>query len=207
MKTIILGKEGNQPFSINEDMDGVSRKHAQITITDNGDWYLKDLGSTNGTAIRNEKTGELIPISGKQMITPMTFIFLGPDNSRGCCFFAKQAVSYGDFIEDHQYLISKEGEFSAQLDVIDKKTRLIKWLIFAINLLIVGITWDGGLSINFLRVGTILSTFFMAIYDANGAKKKVNGLREKFSHCPNPCCSKKQTAKEIMDMRCSKCKK
>ena len=77
MKTIILGKEGNQPFKINADANGVSRRHAQITITDSNEWYIEDLNSTNGTYIRDEKTGLLIPIAGKRRITPMTFIFLG----------------------------------------------------------------------------------------------------------------------------------
>ena len=40
MKTIILGRTGNQPFKIDDDADGVSRQHAQITITDNNEWDL-----------------------------------------------------------------------------------------------------------------------------------------------------------------------
>ena len=54
MKTIVLGREGTQPFKIkNED---VSRQHAQITIDDHGEWVLEDLNSSNGTFIRNENS-------------------------------------------------------------------------------------------------------------------------------------------------------
>ena len=66
MKTIILGREGNQPFPIKDEFDGVSRKHAQITINDHGDWFLEDLDSANGTYIRDESTGEMLPVTKKE---------------------------------------------------------------------------------------------------------------------------------------------
>ena len=208
MKTIILGRTGNQAFPIKDQFDGVSHKHAEITINDNGDWYLKDLNSTNGTYIRDEKTGERIPVTEERLISPMTFIFLGPDNYFGCCFFAKQAVSYGDFHEDYLYLQSKQEEFDNQIKAIDKKVRRIKWIVLIFNIIIVFYSiYDKTNGVDFLRCGTLLSSFFAAAYDANGAKEQIKLLKQyKFSHCPNPICCKKLTPQEIMAMMCSKCK-
>lgn len=215
MKTIVLGREGDQPFSMKEDMDGVSRKHAQITITDNGDWYLEDLGSSNGTAIRDEKTGNLIPISGKRMITPMTFIFLGPDNSRGCCFFAKQANSYGDFMDEHQYLIIKEEEYDKRVQDLEKKIKrmriagpiivicavfLITCIPFISNIL-------GTHAMEIRCVLSVLSGILPTLYDGTSRKRELQNSIEHWHYCPNPCCSNKQTSKEIKNMKCSKCKK
>ena len=42
MKEVIIGKEGTQKFAINAAR--VSRLHAKITILDNGQWVLEDLG-------------------------------------------------------------------------------------------------------------------------------------------------------------------
>lgn len=215
MKTIILGKEGNQPFKINADANGVSRRHAQITITDGNDWYIEDLNSTNGTYIRDEVTGCKIPVAGKKRITPMTFIFLGPDNSRGCCFFAKQADSYGDFTEEHIFLQSKNEELdrkSKELDNKIKKIRLIGPFVLIISVFaITGIPAISSLlGENAMTIRLILSPLsgiIPVLYDGSARKKELQEERELWNYCPNPCCSNKQTSKEIRDMKCSKCKK
>lgn len=212
MKEIILGREGNQPFKIDKEINGVSRQHARITISDNGDWYLEDLSSTNGTSIRNEETGEMIPVNGKKRISPMTFIFLGPDNSRGCCFFAKQADKYGDFVEEREYLVSKDNELKERLETIEqmnKNLTLIKTILpFALfGLSMVLMPGEGVFQMLVRMAGaTIPSALIQVFYNATTEKKKVKKIQERFSHCPNPCCSNKQTSKEIQNMRCSKCK-
>lgn len=212
MKQIILGREGNQPFNI-KDADGVSRRHAQITITDNNDWYLEDLGSANGTFVRNETTGDLIPVTIKRMISPMAFIVLGPDNSKGCSFFAKQADKYGDFSDERHYLILKDEELTAQKEKIVKMTShlnllktVLPFAIFGLSLVIV--PGEGTMQM-LLRMGasTIPYALIQILYNPKAKEKEIKELREKFSHCPNPCCSNKQTSKEIRNMRCSKCKK
>ncbi len=215
MKTIILGREGNQPFPIKAECDGVSRRHAQITITDQGDWYLEDLDSSNGTYIRDESTGDMIPISTKRKISPMTFILLGPDNSKGCCFFAKQADKYGDFTEEREYLISKEEEFdrrNIELEANIKKMRIIGPIaLFIIGFLITCIpTIDELLGQNAMTIRICLAPLAGLIpvfYDGAARKRQLQEERDRWHHCPNPCCSNKQTSKEIKNMRCSKCKK
>lgn len=213
MKTILLGREGNQPFTIKDGTDGVSRCHAQITITDTNEWYLEDMDSSNGTYIRDEDTGELICVKGKRRIFPMTFIFLGPDNSKGCCFFAKQAISYGDFTEERQYLLAKEEEFSAkkkQVEKVGSNLNLLKtalpFVLFGLSLLVV--PGEGDLQL-LIRMGAsaVPSVFIQLLYNPKVKENEVKKLRERFSHCPNPCCSNKQTPREIQNMRCSKCKK
>ena len=129
MKTIILGREGTQPFKIkNED---VSRQHAQITIDDHGEWVLEDLNSSNGTFIRNEK-GDLVRV-GRVNITPMTFICLGPDNSKGCFFYAKQVENYGDFREEYEYLTELEDEYDEKIEKLEEKEHTQKMIVFAMR--------------------------------------------------------------------------
>lgn len=53
MKTIRLGKHSANDYVVSEDT--VSRYHAQMTITDSGEVFIRDLGSTNGTYIDGKK--------------------------------------------------------------------------------------------------------------------------------------------------------
>ena len=191
MKAILLGRQGNQPFKIDDNADGVSRQHAQVTITDNDEWYLEDLGSSNGTYIRDENTGEMILVKGKRRITPMTFIFLGPDNSKGCCFFAKQADRYGDFTVERQYLVSKDEELTAkkkQIEKLNSNLTLIKtilpFIIFGLSLVLVP---GAGTLQMLIRMGAsaIPSALIQILYNPKVKENEIKDLREKFSHCPN----------------------
>lgn len=210
MKTIILGKEGNQPFPIKA--EGVSRQHARITVNDSDNWTLEDLNSTNGTFIRNEDDGELIRVV-KCGITPMTFVCLGPDNAKGCCFYARQVLkeNCGNFTKEYEYLNEKEDEFDTQLDKLEETVSKEKKLVFLINILVVIVSLipsiDPEIRLNMLRIVPVVSAGFAAFYDAGGKKKQINARREKFHHCPNPLCSHKLKTSEIRDMKCSKCKK
>lgn len=211
MKTIILGKEGNQPFKIkNED---VSRRHAQITIDDNNEWVLEDLQSTNGTFIRDEK-GNLVRI-GKVGINPMTFICLGPENSKGCFFYAKQVENYGNFSEEYEYLNEIEDEYDEKTEKLEKSDQNQKLMIFGLNVLVMIVTFFTkslddiipDFRLNIMRTVPVLSTGFAAFYNTSGMKKKLKAEQDKFHHCPNPLCSHILKSSEIREMKCSKCKK
>jgi len=53
MKTIRIGKNDGNDYRVNDDT--VSRYHAQMTVTDSGEVFIKDLGSTNGTFVDGKK--------------------------------------------------------------------------------------------------------------------------------------------------------
>lgn len=208
MKKITLGREGNQPFSITQ--PGVSRQHAEIEITDDGVWVLKDLDpeNSNGTFIRDEN-GELqristINISGK------TFICLGPDNSNGCSFYAEQVINPGKFTQEFEYLNKIEDNFDEKLEKVDIEVKRQKWTILIANILVVVVSFlpciSGNLRLDILRIVPILSALFGVFYDGNSQKRKIMKQREKFHRCPNPKCSHTLRSAEIRDMQCAKCK-
>lgn len=74
---IIIGTKGNQPFAIPDPK--VSRRHAIFSIEPNGQYFIIDNGSTNGTFIYNGS--EFIRLYPNQPypVSPDTMIQLGPD--------------------------------------------------------------------------------------------------------------------------------
>lgn len=212
--TIILGKEGTQPFRITNNC--VSSKHAKITISDKGKWYLEDLGSTNGTFFRKETDSQLIRIGNGQFeITPMTFICLGPDNIQGCRFYARQALkeNHGDYSEEYRLLGDIYDRYTNQLQKIETNTKLIRWAGQGINAILLAVSFCISDNPNsqksmylILRCGIAATTFATMLYDGAASKKKLEEKRKRLCKCPNPACNHILTPDEINDMRCQICK-
>ena len=205
MKTILLGKGGDQPFDIEQ--QGVSREHAQLTIGDDGIWTLADLDSSNGTYIRNEQ-GEWERVA-KKNISPDTFICLGPDNANGCKFFARHVDNPNDYSADFNYLEDIEQEIDDKLEKAEQRAKVIRKLIALVSgVALVGsfVVPGDGLRMLLLRVGSLVSMVSTLFFDPNKDKKRLKALRDKLFDCPNPACSHTLTAKEVQNRRCSKCK-
>jgi predicted component of type VI protein secretion system len=59
VRILTIGRKGTDVILEDAD-DQVSRLHAELIITDNGNFYLVDCGSSNGTSIKRENTWKLI---------------------------------------------------------------------------------------------------------------------------------------------------
>jgi len=203
-KSFIIGREGNQPFTISQ--EGVSREHAKLTIDDNGKWTLEDLNSGNGTFIRNEE-GDLEQI-GKKTISERTYICLGPDNINGCKFYARQLIAPKDYQREFDLLEEIDNDIEERLDKADDKSKLIRKAIAIISM--VGffgsfIVEDNGIRTMLLRVSTAATGASSMFYDPNKQKKQLKALREKLFGCPNPACSHNLSSKEVRNRKCAKC--
>ncbi len=77
MEKIVIGKAGNQPFSIQD--PNVSRYHAALVVDDNGRMTLTDTSSTNGTYIYNGNEFVRLFANHPYPVNPDMMIQLGPD--------------------------------------------------------------------------------------------------------------------------------
>lgn len=209
MQRIILGRNGNQPFEISGSC--VSREHAEITIDDHGIWTLKDLDSISGSFVRDEKSGIMKRISCVT-ITPMSFICLGPENSTGCFFYARQVLNPGNFSDELEYMNDKEDEFDREENTLVKKGRTIKLiaqlLLAALVFVVSGFIFkgDSGSMMAIRLVLTGLVPFFVPfVYDEKKIEKDLKQKRKRFHHCPNPECSNVLKIDDIKKFDCSKC--
>lgn len=206
MKTIIIGTNGDQSFKIAGDM--VSRKHAKVTIDDNGQWTIEDLDSANGTFIRNAM-GKLVRV-GKVTITPDTYICLGPDNALGCKFYACHLTAEEDnYSKEFDLLQKYSKELAEKSTKVEKTSEIVTKVIGVVSLLLlVGSLFikNQGINVHLLRIGTALSTFSTLIYSPRKQLKQLATHYNSLFSCPNPNCNSKLTQKEINDCQCSKCK-
>lgn len=74
---MIIGTQGNQPFSIPDSK--VSRYHAVLERDQNGQYFIKDTNSTNGTFIYNGTNFVRLYPNQLYPVSPDTMIQLGPD--------------------------------------------------------------------------------------------------------------------------------
>lgn len=89
MYTLIVGREGNQPFPITE--EGVGRQHLQVLVPDrmDGDWVVRDLNSANGTFVQRAD-GSFEQMYGVQHFSWDTVVRMGPANMYGRTFWLCQ---------------------------------------------------------------------------------------------------------------------
>lgn len=229
MRTIILGKEKPatldpqkgevyQSFSHKTSQTGVSRKHATITIDDNGYWWLEDRWSTNGTYIREDdgcfrKIGDK-EHPGKCRISPMTFIRLGNEDSTGCCFYAKQTEQYGNFNDEFEFIQNKietivqNGEKQLKMLKIQKMVlRIIPglaafaWYLFDKS--------PNGIFMKML-IPIVANPLIEFMYNTNEKKKEIEKMikeqKKLFSQCPNPECTHSLSDTEVALLQCGTCK-
>lgn len=197
METIILGRNGDQPFAITA--DGVSAQHAKITI-DGDKWTLEDLNSTNGTFIRDEK-GDVRRIV-KVAITPNTFIYLGPKSFEGCFFYAQQVKTPGDFHIEYRFMNEKLKELDTKIKYEEKMNWVIKLTTFALTFVLIWAITD----IQAMRAVAMISPMIALLYDP---RKRIKRLRDKYARffdCPNPKCSNTLSKTSVENRRCPECR-
>ncbi len=60
MKTYTIGRDAEAMIQCGEDDDFVGRIHVEITVTDDGRYYLADRGSLNGTFLLTDNGQQLL---------------------------------------------------------------------------------------------------------------------------------------------------
>ena len=170
---IIIGREGNQPFPITQ--DGVSGRHASLTIRTDGTWVLEDLNSTNGTYIRNKDF--VFERVGRKVIEKDTIIRLGSDDTiRSLQFMAVRLVAGPkDFSFEFGLLKSKWDGLMERRDKLEKQIALMSYLPVGASVLLLGATISVN-DIHVIRGVMFLPSILSPVINTFG-KKKTNQFR------------------------------
>ena len=207
MKEFVLGRETEQPFLIPETATAVSRQHARITIDDDNNWMLEDLGSPNGTYIR-DNVGKFVRVS-RIAITPDTFIVLGGENIKGCSFYARHVLNPNSYVDDFYYISEKKLEFDNRLKAQEKRSKYIKWFTTGLSAFaLIGSMFltHPKSTIFFLRLSSLVTVITGIAYDPINSRKRIKDQEALFMQCPNPTCHNILSANDVKNMHCPRCK-
>lgn len=203
MKRIVIGRSGQQPFAITA--SGVSAIHASLTITDSGEWILRDEDSANGTFIRNE-SGAFERIEVKR-ISRNTLIRLGDETINGVTFSASQLIQEDpdDFTEQFFALKRTYEQFETEKKRLTHNMRLRGFIPILISLVCfaISIPFDSPYTIRIIMMLPAMVTPMLGIFNS----KKQEQLTEKYATklvCPK--CGKPLSKHEITKGICGSCK-
>ena len=210
MKTITIGRLGNQPFKISEDCNGVSREHARITISDSGEWVLEDIKgpSGNGTFIRDLRNPEWSPVI-KARITPETMIRLGQFHSFQFMAHRVEVDDPKDFTFEFMVMRQLWGELTEAIEREEKRLEKRKKQMtmvavggIAIGLLSAPLTSVIGYSLSGLSSVGLGARMLMS--PNSKELTAARAARQKLVVCPN--CGQQLSENEINNLRCMVCK-
>lgn len=205
-KTVItMGRNGDQPFPIVQ--EGVSARHASLTIRPDGTWVLEDLGSTNGTYVRNKDF--VFERIGRKVINKDDVIRLGCDDTiRSIQFQAVRLVKApDDFSFEFAQLKKKWKALQEERSRLETQTSRMSYLPVAVSVAMLCATITVN-DIHIIRGVMVVPTLLSPIVSRWG-KKKLAKMNEGVKHtfvCPNPKCGLLLTETEIKRGQCLKCK-
>lgn len=220
MYTIIVGREGNQPFPITE--EGVSRQHLQVAVPDrmDGEWVVQDLNSANGTFIQ-QKDGTFERVSGSLRLTWDTVIRMGPANMYGRTFWLCQLTQTDpndyarQFTELNRRLDAFVAEKKQQTEELErqKKQAAITRAIITISVvliisLILPVVFEmeqqTAMTLRIVAMsitGAIIPIFFLSKKSDSSSKDYKAVFR-----CPNGKCGRPLSEYDIRRGQCPACK-
>lgn len=203
MRKIVIGRSGQQPFAITA--SGVSAIHASLTISDSGEWILRDEDSSNGTYVRNE-SGNFERIEVKR-INRETLIRLGDETINGVTFSASQLTKEDpDDFADQFFALKRTFErFEAEKKRHAHNMRLRSFIPILISIICcaVSIPFDSGLTIRMIMMVPPMVTPMLTLVNS---KKQEQLIEEYTGKLVCPKCGKPLSKHEITKGICGSCK-
>lgn len=211
MMQLIVGREGNQPFTITN--GGVGRQHLLVTVPNSvdGDWVVKDLDSANGTFVQQED-GSFRQITGEEHLHWDSVVRMGPANMMGHTFWLCQLLQNDPKEFPYQF-----RKLSHMLDECAEDKKRVEEEVK--NQQKKSIYLRVGLTIGVVAIVAIVipdPVVKMVGMAVAGALAQLIGLKKEkpkmakdykaFMRCPNGACSKPLSEYDIRNGMCPYCK-
>lgn len=209
----IIGRSSASSIKVPADKEAVSGNHVKITISDNGDWYLEDLNTPNGTYIKDEN-GDFQRVFNLN-IRESDVIRLGNGGVNSFIFTAHRVIekenSYEYEFRQLKKRLARQREEEAEKE---KRIELNGWISKCSGLVVIlicgALGYFGNINIDpNVRYVLIACAPVVVGLIFNGDSKKFKALkkrRERILVCPNPKCGKPLTEFDIEQGQCSRCK-
>lgn len=214
MKTIIIGRNGNQPFPITA--PGVSALHARLTILDDGRWVLSDgdedgKPSTNGTFVLNDKQEYERIVT--RIVDKNTKIRFGCDDTIRSVHVLASVLVYHDPKDPKKYagefkmLADKLEDVQKQRNKTERKLDLLSVAPALLSLVLLAVSC-GMTDIVHIRIIMCLPGFLSPVlrYIGKHARNKMTKSLKGIFECPNPACHQPLQTTDVEQGLCRHCK-
>lgn len=216
-QSIIIGRQGDQPFTIAPDLERVHRQHARLTLdSDSRDWFIEDLKGQGGNGVYlRDNNGNFRRIFSCH-IKPTDIIRLGPENAKSFTFMAHHVLSPDDYNYEFAFMKALDAKLRKAEEehaAVVRKHNLNALIVPAVCLLIVMVIrlvfmkdLDFGLLFIISAAVTAIPPMCLKLYYRNDAErtKQLKLLRSKLIKCPK--CWRNLSEYDIANSRCSVCK-
>lgn len=215
MKEIIIGRNGTQPFAIRA--EGVSGRHAMLTVGDDGSMTLRDLDSKNGTFVLDRETRRFNRVE-TVVIDRDTLVRLGPDDTiRSYQFVVRQLfkADQDDYSEEFQELRRRWRDLTVHRETLEERITVSAFIPVAVSVVLLVATFllpesmSVNVRMNLMRCVMMVPALLSPVISLYGRRKLRQLTREMHEAmiCPNPACRHTLTEDEIRRGQCIKCKK
>lgn len=210
----IIGRYAQSPVKVPADKLAVSGEHVKISIDDHGQWFIEDLGSSNGTYVR-DSNGDFQQVF-KKHISEDTVIRLGAAGHNSFTFMAHRVIApESNYAYEFQILARLLKQQSEEEELLEEKNARKMNIVKTAPLLAMGICFilqaaipdmDATTNLNLNRISMGAAAPLMGfIFGAdNRGRKRLKQKRQKMLTCPK--CGLPISEFDISNRQCSRCK-
>lgn len=215
-REFIIGRAGTQPFAIAETCQGVSHRHAKLTISDNGEWWIENLTGANGNGVFIKTAPNTFERVEKRRITEDTIIRLGEGSHLSYTFMAHRVIEKpGVYAYEFITLRKNFKQYKAaieQLEIANKKrmktanTIMIIFSVISVAIVITSMALGHGLAgcSPMIFTGLVASLSRTIFGPKTEDIKRLMALRQSEFVCP--VCGMPMNDFAIKNLKCLACK-
>lgn len=212
----IIGRQGNQTFPIADTYQGVSRKHARLTIADDGQWWIENISGAKGNGVYLKTGPDRFERVEKRRISEDTIIRLGEGTHLSYTFMAHRVIGRpGDYSYEFQALRKRFSQYKqAMQDLEDENKKRQKTVVnIRIYSMVIGVVLTVIMCLNKVNLMGASPLIFCSLIatmagQAFGPKpdkmRKLSQIRQAEFVCP--VCGNPMTDMAINNLRCQACK-
>lgn len=204
----IIGRAGTQPFTISDNCQGVSHRHARITIDDSGEWWIENISGPGGNGVFIKTGPDHFERVEKRKITEDTIIRLGEGTHLSYTFMAHRTIERpGDYSYEFKALRQRFKQYKqaiADLEATNKKrTKLANSIMVAFFVIAIPLALTQGVTA--MVFSGLIGTISRIVFGPKTEQmKKLMALRQTEFTCP--VCGMPMNDMAIKNMKCLACK-
>lgn len=212
----IIGRAGTQPFPIGDNCQGVSHRHARLTITEKGEWWIENLSGPSGNGVYLKTAPATFERVEKRRISEDTIIRLGEGSHLSYTFMAHRAIEKpGNYGYEFQCLRRRFKQYKQAVSLVEQKNKrrmkmanaiMLVFSVISVGIVVASWLMGKGLAGCSPMVFTgLVATFSRTLFGPKTDElKRLSALRQNDFLCP--VCGMPMSDLAINNLKCMACK-